>query len=578
MFGASLYIIICSARNRFRQRLRRLREPRYLLGAIAGAAYLYVSVFNPMRRARGGVARRPAGAARPSAVVLPLIRTSGPAFVGLWLLITAAASWMLPVDSGLLDFSEAEIAFLFPAPVLRRSLLVHRMMRSQLRMLFAAFVVGMAAPSLHGFVRFRIAVGTWLLFFTGKLYFTGVTLARARLTSASASARLVAWLPLGMAVTALAIVGMGLIREFSGQPVDGLQDAMLRVARVSATGLPHLVLWPFIILAWPLFAEWPGAYLQSIGWAAAVLVLTAIWVLASDGTFEDAAADVARKRAESKTARTPAFRAGAIGLPLALTGRPEMAFAWKAVLQTLRIVDRRLALARVAAMVLSLGLAAISFSRARGLAVMLGVFATIGAGFSVLVAPQVLRVDMRQDLRHIELLKTWPVRGSAIVRGEMLWPGTLATVIAWGCLGLAFVLSAGVFTTATLELRLAVVAAAMILAPALVFAQFAIHNGVALMFPAWVPLGNQRPRGVDAMGQRLITLGGTWLILIVMVLPGAITGGLIWLAVRLLLGMAALVPAAAVCAVIVGIEVLLATEALGPVYERLDVTAVERAE
>ena len=43
-------------------------------------------------------------------------------------------------------------------------------------------------------------------------------------------------------------------------------------------------------------------------------------------------------------------------------------------------------------------------------------------------------------------------------------------------------------------------AALAIVAPALVFAQFTIHNAVALIFPAWVPLGNQRPRGLDAMG------------------------------------------------------------------------------
>ena len=38
MIGASLYIIGCSAKNRVRMRLRRLREPRYLIGAIVGAA------------------------------------------------------------------------------------------------------------------------------------------------------------------------------------------------------------------------------------------------------------------------------------------------------------------------------------------------------------------------------------------------------------------------------------------------------------------------------------------------------------------------------------------------------------
>jgi ABC-2 type transport system permease protein len=118
----------------------------------------------------------------------------------------------------------------------------------------------------------------------------------------------------------------------------------------------------------------------------------------------------------------------------------------------------------------------------------------------------------------------------------------------------------------------------MIVAPTLVFAQFAIHNAVAVMFPAWVPLGNQRARGLDAMGQRLIMLGGTWLMLIAMALPGAIAGGIVWFAARPLLGWGALVAGAAVCAVIVGIEVLLATEMLGPSFERLDVTDVERAE
>ena len=52
MLGASLYIIVCSAKNRVRVRLRRLREPRYLIGAIVGVAYLYFSVFARIRRER----------------------------------------------------------------------------------------------------------------------------------------------------------------------------------------------------------------------------------------------------------------------------------------------------------------------------------------------------------------------------------------------------------------------------------------------------------------------------------------------------------------------------------------------
>ena len=50
-----------------------------------------------------------------------------------------------------------------------------------------------------------------------------------------------------------------------------------------------------------------------------------------------------------------------------------------------------------------------------------------GAVFAILMAPQVLRIDIRQDLQHLELLKTWPVKASAVVRGELLWPGVLIT-------------------------------------------------------------------------------------------------------------------------------------------------------
>jgi hypothetical protein len=63
-----------------------------------------------------------------------------------------------------------------------------------------------------------------------------------------------------------------------------------------------------------------------------------------------------------------------------------------------------------------------------------------------------------------------------------------------------------------------------------------------------------------------------------MLLPGALVGGGIWFAFYRLLGMAVLIPATAVCTVIVLVEVLMATEALGPVYERLDLSGVERSE
>jgi ABC-2 type transport system permease protein len=580
MLSASFYIVICSARNRLRVRLRRLREPRYLVGAIVGVAYIYFSFFARFRASRAAAARR---RGRPGQGQLPAALTtlmaSGPALGGLALMAVAAASWALPFDSGLLEFSDPEVQFLFPAPVSRRSLLVHRMLRSQLGMLFSAMVIGVASgASLSGYARLRLSVASWLLLVTARIYFTGVTLARVRLGSRDARSRRVAWLPIGVMTAALAAVGVALARAYAQAPPTGVLDTLALVGPASQTGVAAVVLWPFMALTRPLFAAWPQPYLVALGGAALVLTAMGVWVLKSDEAFQEAAAGVLERRGQ-ETAKKGAstYRVGSTGWTLAPLGRPETAFAWKAAMQTLRTVDKR-TLARIAAILVALTMVAVSMGRANGFASVLGVFSLVGTLFAILMAPQVIRIDLRQDLQHLELLKTWPVKAAAVVRGELLWPGVVISAGAWTMLTVAMFLSGTVLTHVTLGLRLAGGAAIAIVAPSLVFAQLTIHNAVALAFPAWVPLGNQRPRGLDAMGQRLIMLGGTWLLLVLAALPGAVAAGIVWFALAYFIGSAALVPAAVVCASILAMEVLLATEALGPAYERLDVTAVERAE
>ena len=578
MLLASLYIIVCSARNRIRVRLRRLREPRYLIGAIVGAAYIYFSFFARFRASNAGAARRRARS-RPLPESMTPLLASAPAFGGLVLMVIAAAAWLLPVDSGLLDFSDAELQFLFPAPVSRRQLLIHRMLRSQLGMLFGAVIISLTSPSPLGFSRLRIAIGAWILLATGKLYFTGVTLARSRLGSGNGRMRRIAWLPVGVMLGALAIVGAAIVVDVQRSMPEGPRDFVLILGRVSQTGVSHLVLWPFMAAARPVFAEWPLPYLISIGGALLVLFAVAAWVLVSDEAFQEAVAQVAEHRSQkpAKKKGDATYVVRSTGWTLEPIGRPEMAFAWKGAMQSLRTVDKG-SLVRIAAIVVALTIVAASMGQANGLASLVGAFSLAGTVFAILLAPQVVRIDMRQDLRHLELLKTWPVKASAVVRGEMLWPGVMITAWAWGMLVLAAFLSGTILTDLSFGLRMGGAAAIGIVTPALVFSQLTIHNAAALLFPAWVPLGNQRPRGLDAVGQRLIMLGGTWLMLILSALPGAIPGAIIWFALEPFIGPAALVAAALVCTVIVAVEVLLATEAIGPAYERIDLLAVERAE
>ena len=51
-----------------------------------------------------------------------------------------------------------------------------------------------------------------------------------------------------------------------------------------------------------------------------------------------------------------------------------------------------------------------------------------------------------------------------------------------------------------------------------------------------------------------------------------------WLVLRGVMGDAVFIPAGLVFAAVVFVEVMVITELLGPIYERMDLTSVERAE
>jgi len=579
VIGASVYIIVCSARNRIRVRLRRLKEPRYFIGGAAAIVYFYFTVFARMwgrsRASRG----RPRSIPIP-ADMLALLQTAGPTLVGIALLVIMALAWLFPGDSGLLAFTPSETDFLFPAPVSRRALLVHRLLRSQLGLLFAAIVPAFLFPSGSAASRVKFAVSMWLIFLTMRVHFTGITLARASLALGQGKRR--QWGALAVMLAAVAVVGGAVIRACAGlRSAADIPDAVERLGAIGVSGIASWILWPFTALARPLFAESAGAYGVAITGALVVFAVNLVWVLRSDEAFQDAVSDAEARRAEKKLRDRPVVRARSVGWQLALSGRPESMFAWKNAMQMLRGTTSAAALRYIAPAVgvgVGASSAVMAATRASGAAAAIGSMALAAAAFAIVLGPQVARSDLREDLLHLELLKTWPVPPAAVVRGEMLAPAMALTLVAWSAIACALVLSAAAFSAASLASRASIGATIAIVAPALISAQLTVHNAAAILFPAWVPLGTARPRGLDAMGQRLILFFGVVLAMVLMLLPGAIPAALVWLALHGLLGTAAFVPAATVLAAIVLVEVFVATEALGPLYERLDLTAIEKSE
>ena len=93
-----------------RVRLRRLREPRYLIGAIVGVAYLYFSFFARFRAIGASAARRAARTSRAARSRWPRCSRRRPRWAASRCWRSRPARWLMPVDSGLLEFSDAGAA------------------------------------------------------------------------------------------------------------------------------------------------------------------------------------------------------------------------------------------------------------------------------------------------------------------------------------------------------------------------------------------------------------------------------------------------------------------------------------
>lgn len=579
---ASAYIVWCSLKNRMRKRLLRLREPRYMIGAVVAATYLYFAVWVRIGPQRG---RTPRAGPMPSDIFggpLPGLATS---VGGVALLALATIAWVVPHSSGLLDFSEAEVQFLFPAPVSRRQLLLHRLARSQLGLLLAAMLPALlfGNPLQTGLGGSRVlrGIALWIVFVTVRVYAAAVALARARASSEDRVVRRVAWLPISLIIVAVGAVGIPISRSLmAGPPVGSFGEVMSRVVAATDSGLPRLVLWPFASLIRPFVSAWPWAYLSALLGALMVMGAAVIWLLRSDAAFQEAT-ETTRRRLAERRGPVKAPRVRDLGWPLGLSGRTETLFLWKNAMQTLRGTNLAQAIRFVIpiAMLVVVGATArMRATGARGPAAGLATGALAIAGFFSILGPQGIHSDLRGDLAHLELLKTWPIRASALLRGELLWPTLLLTLATWLLLACAGILSAAAFPTWTLTARLSLFAAAVVLAPAVIAAQFTVHAGAAVLFPAWVPTGMTRPRGLEAMGQRMIFLSAIVLSLVVMIGPGAIAGGIVGFVLYRLVGITSVVPAAIICAVAVVIEVVVVTEILASRFERIDLSQVERAD
>ena len=558
-----LYLTVHSIRNQIRVRLRRLRQPRYLIATVLGGGYFWFVIMG--RAFRRGPPRSMPRLPAQLSVGLPL----GAAML---MFVVAAFTWIMPsARRPALAFTRPEVQHLFTAPISRRRLVRYRVLRSQIGALIGSLIVTVLFRPGRLASSFMVFAGLAIIMATLNLYSTGVSLSRA-----SAGAR--NWLPRTIAAAAVAIIAGTLAIHWNDFLAAFRNADFTELARLGSTGAAGVVLWPFRTLAALPLADSPRTFFSALPWALLLLVLNYVWILRTDVPFEEAAAELSEKlekiRRHGPGALRKPIRPTKTPFNLAPLGRPETAIVWKNLIAMGRVLSWTVLL-RIAPMLVIFSLA---ISRGeRETTGFLAVVALMVAGFTMILGPQMARRDLRQDLNALATLKTWPIRGAGLVRGEIMAPAIVLTTIAWLALIVAAVLSTNHAFAEEFASRWSLLAGAMFVVPGIVLAQLVAQNGLAVTFPSWVSI-DPRPGGVDAMGQGMLVMLAVLLALIAAILPAALVAGVVGGVLYLLLGTIPVVLPAAIAGAALLVEAFIGTEFIGAILERSDISAVDARE
>ena len=552
-------------RNQVRVRLRRLRQPRYLIASVFGIAYFWFLVMGRAFR-RGRPGRMPA--MPPEAKVV--LKLGGTLFI----FVIATLAWILPSSKRpALAFTRSDVQYLFTAPISRRRLIRYRLLRSQLGALFGSLIVTLLFRPGSLTSGFTVFAGITIIMAALNLYSTGVSLARA-----SSGTR--AWVPRALAGAAVLIVAGTVFVHWNDLVTAVMSGAVADIQRLGTSGAAGIVLWPFRAFAQLPLAESPGAFLAALPAPLALVALTYAWVLNTDVPFEEASAELSEKLEKIRTEGVRALRKPrpSVKTPftLASVGPPEIGIIWKNLISMGRVLSWTVLL-RFVPMIIMLAVATTT-SRNRSNATGVLTFVSLAvAGFAVIIGPQITRRDLRQDLNALAILKTWPIRGAALVRGEVLAPAIVLTVVASLALIVAAVLSVNAPFTAELPNRWSLLIAALCVAPGMVLTQLVAHNGLAVTFPSWVSLDPRRT-GIDATGQGLLVMLAVLLALVIAVLPAALVAAIVGGVVYLLLGTVPIILPGVLAGIALLVESFVGTEVIGAILERSDISAVDARE
>jgi hypothetical protein len=534
----------------------RLRSPRYALALLLGAGYLALVFFGQ---------RHSSAAAVPA----PAVQLGG----ALLLAVLLGKWWLFGADRLALAFAPAEIQFLFPAPVSRAQLLGYKLLRSQFAVLLSVLIWmallrrGRGSPLPAA----AYALSLWAIFNTLFFHRLGVALTRDAVLEAGRAAVKRLWPVLAAVVAGFGLLlwelGRGYVRVGAGSDAIGQIGQLLERPPLAWILLPLRL--PFLPLAAESLAEWLPRFLAAAGVAA----LHALWVVRADRSFEESAIEASARRAElldrwrRHGGPAPArVRRARHWFRLRPAGHPIGAIVWKNLTRLVRTASP--------AMLISFGVVAavlIGYNLFAGAGetggTLIGTLALGWLGMLTLLGPQWIRIDLRGELDHLSLLRSWPVSGLELMSGQVFSSALVLTALQ-AVLGVIVLTALAGTAQALSPASFATLSTAGVLAlGGLNVVSLGLQNGAALLFPGWIRTDG-RPGGIEAMGQQLLAAGISVVVLLLAALgPGLLAGAVIYFA-RGILGEWSLLPALLLGAAGLGLEAFLLLDWLGSRFER----------
>ena len=500
---AFLYYFRRVTANRIKSLAGRLKQPRYLIGM--GLILLYI--FYLYRR----------------------VGITTPYFLIAIYYIQILIAWLsLPFTDGTragraLAFQQAEVQQLFCAPLGRRQLLQFKFMQNQWGSLAAALIFSFLSRHIEGVSFIRLLAGLWLMSNIFNLQGTLVNITAAWLQRSGK--QYLGWLLAGAVALALGIAVWLAI----GQALTAT-DNFLDLFKMPAFAL---LLKPIALLLAPALSTSAAGFVQSLWIPVAVLCIHAVIYFTVPFPFEDNAIVTAERLATLRKHGLSALRKKETLTikqnrysrlqRLAPTGPQWRAVMWKNLLSVGRI---RPGLFKRFFIYIVLALVVAGFLPER-IQFTIGTILGFLSLYLILLGPALLRVDLRIDIPHFDMIKSMPIQGRQLIFGAIMAPQLVI-----------FGLQAASLTSAVLLIhrfkhmplaaidKIEILVMALPAIFALTFFFFTLQNLMALYLPSFTRLGRNIQRGFEQTGQNVIGVIVRMLSLLAALIPVALVVGI----------------------------------------------------